>query len=459
MIQWRHLSALTFATALASHAVSAAGDPPAFQLIRSDEDYHYLHNPDAATTWEDPIKYIRLDSSGDSYLSFGGELRERLDSFDAPRFGIGTRSNTYDSQRILLSGDLHLGDRFRLFAEFGKHNAFGKDSPLGPTDQDNADLQVGFIDAIPDPDQHLTLRAGRQELQFNPLQRFVSVREGPNVRQSFDGGRMFWRNGTLKLDVFATRPVRLKEGSFDDEPDPTQRFWGANAETSIGENLIAEAYAFELDRDRVRYGAISGNERRTSLGVRLAGHAASWDYDFESMVQLGSISGRDIRAWADSLDTGYTMAAPRTPRLGLRFDVGSGGSDGRNGTVETFQPLFPKGAYFNETSLTSWSNLVGVRPSVRVQPLPSLSVEASVLLRWRQNPADAVYTQPSTPIAQTLANREREVGQAYALDIGWKVTRNLNLTSELVHQSAGPAITKAGGHGSDFGMLITQFRF
>ena len=445
--------------AIAHPARLPAAEPPPFALIRADEDYRYLRNPDAAKSWEDGIKYVPLDSSGQSFLSLGGEVRERVDVFDAPRFGIGQRSDAYVLQRVLLHGDLHVTDRFRIFAEFGKHDAYDKNRPLGPTDEDGADLQVGFLDVVPDPDEHLTLRAGRQELQFNPLQRFVSVREGPNIRQSFDGGRAFWRDGPLKVDVFATRPVQIKPGAFDDTADHTLRFYGGNLETALDAATIVEGYVFEYDHDRVRYGSNSGNERRTSIGLRLAGRREAWDYDAEGIGQLGSMSGHDIAAWAGSADGGYTLAADWAPRLGLRFDAGSGGSNGRTGMVGTFQPMFPKGAYFNETALTSWSNLIAIRPSLRVQPMPTVSLEASVLLRWRQNPADAVYVQPSTPIAATLGNRAREVGQAYELDATWKATRNLSFEMQFVHQAAGPAITKAGGHDTDFGMLITQLRF
>lgn len=438
---------------------ACAEEAPPFSLIRADEDYRYLRNPGAPRTWEDGFKFIPLDGAGEIFLSFGGEWRERMESYAMPKFGIGTRNDSYVLQRVLLHGDLHLGDRLRAFTGLGKHDVFDKDQPYGPTDRGDADLQVAFVDVIPDPDEHLTVRLGRQELLFNPTQRFVSVREGPNIRQSFDGGRASWKDAGYKIDVFAVRPLVLKPGAFDDAPDHGQRFWGANVETSLAQATVLDVYAFELDRARVRYGAISGTERRSSLGARLAGQRSPWDYDLEALAQFGAVGGREIHAWAGSLDTGYMLLTDWSPRLGLRFDAGSGGSDAGNGTVGTFQPLFPKGAYFNETSLTSWSNLLAMRPSLRVQPLKSLTLEASILMRWRQNPADAVYLQPSTPIASTLNNRAREIGQAYGLDAAWKVDRNFTLAVEVVHQKAGPAITRAGGHDSDLAMLITQFRF
>jgi hypothetical protein len=46
-------------------------------LFRFDEDYSYLADPSLRTDPWDPIKYIPLDASGRTYLSLGGEWRER----------------------------------------------------------------------------------------------------------------------------------------------------------------------------------------------------------------------------------------------------------------------------------------------------------------------------------------------------------------------------------------------
>jgi hypothetical protein len=121
--------------------------------------------------------------------------------------------------------------------------------------------------------------------------------------------------------------------------------------------------------------------------------------------------------------------------------------------------MFPKGTYFNESALTSWANLVMLRASVSVQPSSSTSVSASVAERWRETGSDAVYLQPYTPLAATLGNNERRVGEGYELDATWRANRYLSVSAELLHQTAGPAIRLAGGHAVDFGMLIAQLRF
>jgi Alginate export len=63
-----------------------------------------------------------LDIGPGSYLNFGGELRERMEHFSRPFFGLTPRdTTTYDMHRLLLNGDLHIGDSFRTFIQLGNY--------------------------------------------------------------------------------------------------------------------------------------------------------------------------------------------------------------------------------------------------------------------------------------------------------------------------------------------------
>lgn len=440
------------------HALVRAADaPPPFKLIRSDEAYAYLAEPARRVDFDDALKYIRFGDS--AYLSLGGEVRERYDSFDAPRFGIGASEDHYVLQRLLLHADAHFNDRVRVFAQLGRADAFGKEKPYSVSDADRLDLQNAFVDVVPDPDRHLTLRFGRQEIAFNATQRFVSVREGPNVRQSFDGLRATWAQGAIRLDAFATRPLSYKIGSFDDRSDISQHFYGLHLSYQLAAKQWLEGYAIELDRERVTFAGTTGDERRHSFGARWAGAEGGFDQDVEAVYQAGSFAGHEIRAWALGMIGGFTFDGAWSPRAGLEFDAGSGNRHPGGSRLETFNPMFPKGAYFNESALTSWANLVMLRASFSVQPTASTSVSASVMERWRETGNDAVYLQPYIPIAATLDNHERRVGEGYQLDATWRANRYLSVSAELLHQAAGPAIRLAGGHAVDFGMLIGQLRF
>src|SRR5260370_37410608 len=71
--------------------------PPAYQMLRFDEDYSCLTNQDNRTDLFDPVKYIPLRRDDPLwYLSFCGELRERVEGNYDHTFGIGgARAQTF----------------------------------------------------------------------------------------------------------------------------------------------------------------------------------------------------------------------------------------------------------------------------------------------------------------------------------------------------------------------------
>jgi hypothetical protein len=448
--------AVTLAAAFVACDASQAADAPPFKLIRADESYGYLADKPGAGL--DGLRYIPLGP--DAYLSLGGEARLRVDSLDAPRFGIaGEQADLYGLGRALFSADLHLGSRVRVYGELGLHRDFDKKDPPTAIERDGLDAQVAFVDVTPDADRRWRLRLGRQEVALNPTQRFVSVRESPNIRQSFDGARATRQSAGLRLEAFYLRPVAIQAGAFDDSSNRDQQFYGVYASKALNKAVSLDLYAFELDRDGVRYGAVRGDERRSSYGARLAGKRGAIDYEAEGVLQGGRFAGRDIQAWAGSLGGGYTLVRPWSPRLGLRLDAGSGDKNSGDDKLGAFNPLFPKGAYFNDTGLTSWSNLLAVRPSLGLSPRRDVTLELSYLMRWRQTGADAIYLQPATALAPVGPDRSKAVGEAIQMDAAWQINRNLKVQGQLVHQSAADAVQALGGRSVDFAMLIVQARF
>ena len=92
--------------------------PPPYTLLRYTEIYTYLANPANRQDFFDPVKYIPLNLTDPaSYLSFGGEIRERFEFYANQAFGVaGPHENDYLLQRVTLHADLHVDKRLR-FAE------------------------------------------------------------------------------------------------------------------------------------------------------------------------------------------------------------------------------------------------------------------------------------------------------------------------------------------------------
>lgn len=454
----------TAAALLAASAVFAPGKgfaqnaAPAFKADRTEEDYSYLKDEATQESRLDRIKFVPLAADGEVFVSFGGEIRERAETIDRPVFGIGGKEGDgYVLQRAVVHADLHLGSAVRLFGQLGSEKAFGKQVLASP-DENELDVQQLLVELR--PATQLTVRFGRQEMAFNPSQRFVSFRDATNVRQNFDGARATLTLGRLKMDGFLVRPVALRRGVFDDAGDNQQRFGGLYGSLGLGsrQSATADGYWFHLERQAASFGGVSGEERRDSIGLRSGGSTGAWDWDVEGVVQRGTFGGEQIRAWALSADLGYATSGIWKPRLGFRVDSGSGDRRIGDGRLGTFNPLFPKGPYFNEANLTSFANLVAVRPSVRVQPLRILTFEAAAQWKWKEARGDSVYLGPAAPVAGTRGG-PAEIGQVYSADATMQLGRHWTLRGHYLHHGAGAAIRAAGGQAIDFSMASLQFRF
>jgi hypothetical protein len=80
----------------------------------------------------------------------------------------------------------HLGPHFRAFVELKSGLESSRSGGPRPIDEKKLDFQAAFFEARTSGKNWIAVRVGRQELNYRPG-RPISVRKGPNVRQSFDG--------------------------------------------------------------------------------------------------------------------------------------------------------------------------------------------------------------------------------------------------------------------------------
>lgn len=436
---------------------------PSYKPLRFEEDYRYLADPAAQKDVFDPVKYIPLGSDPDIYLSFGGEVRERYEGFvNNPLFGLnGLDSDQYILHRVLLHTKLQLTERFHAFVQLGHHRVWSKEGAVTGTEEDRSDVQQAFVDTAWSPNikDRLMLRVGRQEMYYGS-QRLVSVREGPNIRAAFDAVRAIYDQDKKNLSVFASRPVEIDRGSFDDDSDDTQKFWGIYGVTPVDGGLNADLYYLGLDREEARFAQGTADEERHSIGTRLWGAVDVVDYNFELVYQFGTFGNGDIQAWTVASDTGYTLKETSwQPRFGLRADVASGDGSRSDNNLNTFNALFPKGSYFTENALIGPANFIDIHPYLTMKPVTQLTVTLGVDFLWRQDTDDAIYRQPNIPIAGTAGNNARYTGtQPYLLST-WQIDPHASLTATYVHFDAGDAIKELGGDDSEYIGGWISYRF
>ncbi len=282
------------------------------------------------------------------------------------------------------------------------------------------------------------LRIGRQQFAFD-LQRFVSVRDGPNVRQSFDAVWGDYEIGRWRFIGYYTQPVETRDGhAFDDRSSRHNRFYGARIERQVlGTNELSAYWSRYTDD-----AADGGPERRDVWDMRFAGKKVAIDWDMEAMFQHGHVGPMKARGWAVAGRLGYTLAETSwKPRLGLQFDAASGDDDPEDRTLGTFNLLFPNGAYLNLAGYSAYANFIHVKPSLTVAPGGGVTLMTALAAEWRATRAGCGLCPAEQSRAGHGRRRSRWIGAYGQLRADWKTpVPGLTAALEGVHFRAGDTI-------------------
>jgi hypothetical protein len=395
-----------------------------------------------ATTASAQVAVRAGDDSSGPAVEAGGQVRQQYEWFANEEWGAEVPDpNGYWLQRYMFHVDARIAKRVRLYGELKSGLEIGRAGGPRPPDEDQLDLHQGFVEVTVGP---VTARVGRQELAYGS-QRLVSVREGPNMRQTFDGGSVIVRYGRWRVDGFAARYVRTEDGVFDDSSASGRVLWGAYAvRSSESKGSGVDIYYLGYRREEATFDQGQGQELRHSWGTRLWKTSSPVDYNLEGVVQTGRFANTDIDAWTIASDTGYRVAVAGKPRFGLRADITSGDRDRDDDRLGTFNPLFPKGAYFGLIASAGPSNHLDLHPQVTVNPWDDLTVTASWLFFWRRQIDDGVYGIPGNLLRSGEGTHSRFVGQSPGVEAEWQVTSRLSVTGNASLFSAGPFIHESG---------------
>jgi hypothetical protein len=442
-------------------------DPP-FHFLRYDDDFRNLAAKPNPTPWE-RIKYIPLGGSafGPAYLSLGGELRERWETYQHINHGLGNVApgGGYLLQRFELTADLHASDFLRFYAKLGDNRIFSRRGANSVTDTDRWELFERFVDITPPSPfgDKPTLRYGRQEVSLG-FQRLVALREGPNVHRDFDGLRINEKIGAASIDFLNLQPTSNSPYAWDDVTNRNQRLSGLYATTPVIGPLKTDLYYLGYENNNIRMRGQAGSEKVGTFGARLFGKAAGFDWNAEASWQTGTFRTAaktyDVRAHLLAIVAGYTFAEmPWTPRLGFSANDASGDNSANKTTIGTFNPMYPRLPYFGETAILAPANVRDIRSIVRVEPVKGVDIYVGYDMLWRASTRDGLYGSGFSTLPGTRAATGSRIGSEISLDVRWQVNPHLQLGGIVAQFQAGPAITTAGGKDMTYGVLFARMKF
>ena len=448
--------------------VGATDARPGRAILPADQDWSFLDN--AERTGSDRLK--RLTVAPGLRFSLAGLTYVEFEGFDDGAWGFQPGWDGYSNNRLNLYGELAFGDRARVFAAL-KHGARpGSDFPVSPAERDAVDLhqafaELSFGDVLGESTNDALVRIGRQELHYGGG-RMISVREGPNVRDDFDGVLARVRTGRRITDAFAFHEVTDEVGSFDNETDEDRAIWGLYTSAPLpgqvaGKDQGLDLYWFANRTPMAAFVSGPRDETRHSVGTRwfsaggVAGPGLSWDAEATAQFGASDAAGQDgdVRAWSLTASAGYGWDAPLAPTLILSGGFTSGDDDPSDGTSETFRAPYPPGRYFGDTTPLGPGNLMGASAALALAPRDGVTVTPGMIGFWRMEEEDGAYS-PGGTVVLDAAGEGRFIGWEANLGIGWDVTPALSLSGEVARFFPNGSYLAANAPGEDITRVKVQ---
>ena len=466
-------AAITVAQAQTDQTASSAVPVRTYTLLGEDEDWSFLKDPSLRQDFWDPLKYIRLGPDG-WYLSIGGGAREVLERVGNDNWGKQPYINTFSLERYVLHTDWHFGKHVRAYVELKSGlESFRKGGPR-TIDEKKLDFEEAFVElSAGEGNRGIDLDVGRLELNYGSG-RLVSVREGPNVRQSFDGARLKTKYDAWRVDLWAVRPDLDRFGFFDNVPDHSTAFWGVYATRPWRHRVSFDTYYLGLNHELptpagsrpYTYDRGTAPETRHTLGARLwrplATNESDWDFDYEGAWQFGSFGADGIRAWTVASETGYSFPNVRLkPRLSVKADISSGDNPSSH-SLGTFNPLFPIGNYFGVLADTGPGpvNFIDVHPRLQTQFPHGVSISTDLVAQWRESLTDGVYAVPGFLLVAADGSRARFVGYRPGIEARWQIDRHAWIQADYGVFFAGEFLKQASpGRNINYMELWFGYKF
>ncbi len=404
------------------------------------------------------LKYIPLSKSGPAFLSIGGESRSLYEYFRNRDFTPETLDNNgWLFQRFMLHTDFRLNN-FRIFLQLNSANHWFTDEPSSPVERDDLDLHQAFVEF---GSNSFKLRLGRQEIGLG-ARRLFAFREGPNARLAYNGVRAFWKTRTIDFTAFYAEPLRNIPGTFDNRTFDQESTWAIhgtiNPETIPGN---FDFYYIGFNSTRRVYNKEVGEETRHSLGFRHFGNTGSFSFNNEFVYQFGDYAGGNISAYTFSFDLNYQLSSSGwRPEVGLKTELISGDKDSTDNRLNTFNALFPRGAYFGLIALIGPANLVDIHPEFSVSPTETLSLTFDWDIFWRYQIEDGVYG-PNASLFREAGNYDGNfLGHQPGIEAAFKLSRYWEMSLEASYFIASDYWEATGEGENVFHTAITTaFKF
>jgi alginate export protein len=387
----------------------------------------------------------RMNDHLPKWLQFGLEERFRVEASN--NTGSVTRVEGYLLNRFRFGTFIQPVSWFRIVGQVQDARPFLQNPPVGPPNENLWDLKLAYAQ-FGDPErQAISVRVGRQELDFNST--ILANSEWRNQGRSYDGVVANVHIDHLRLGIVAASVVNpLDEGvSHHLEGNDIYALY-SGIDRVLPKSAIEPfvlwrvAPSVPVERAPVKTGRLD----EKAYGFRIRGREIShFDYRGELIAERGSAGPNGISAWGTTEGVGYRIVAMRwQPRLFTGFDYASGDTNPRDGIRNTFDTMYPTAHdRFGITDQFGWQNLIAGRAGATVEPHPRWTVTGQYLDFWLASATDAVYNSSGGIIARDPSGRSgTHIGREFDFYTWYEVNRETHIGFGVGHITPGESLAR-----------------
>lgn len=452
-----------------------------FSLMLFNNNFSYLNEPGAKRNKY--YEWFKERHCGPFELSFGGQVRHQFKNEDKRSLFLGAPTNpgadAYQLIRTRAYLDGWYEDRFRAYIEYLDAASPDQTLPELAIDLDRSDLLNVFAEAKLhewDNGSVSSVRLGRQQL-LDGEQRLVSPLFWANAPRTFEGMKLM-SSGGEKWDthLFWVRPVnafyytRFLPYSYDQPAEGTW-FAGVVGNSKGSEKLKLMPYLYGLRIEDALPGPATGMGHRLysgnpdnlvwTAGNRFHGKVDQWLYDVEGALQVGRSDNQDVVAGMMTAGVGYSYPdLPWSPILWGWFDWASGDTDPNDGTINTFNQLYPLAhKYFGFTDLVARQNVYDANFQIMLYPTRKLHFLIWTHFMWLAEPRDGLYNAAGIVSFQDPTGQSgQHIGNEVDLLLRYTFSPGFNFEISYNQFWSGNFIRNQGGQDQAY-LVYTEFNF
>jgi len=398
------------------------------------------------------------------------DIRERYQFYDNYNFNSAVSNNSWEfDSRLYIKAKGDFGNGLSVFLQPQAVAIQNHTVALGTQNFSQADLLQAYLQYdIAD----FGVRLGRQQLVYGD-QRLLGHLGWKDVARTFDGVKLMYKAGAVKLDLFAVHPsdIGLMTPTTAAPQGKSLVTWedrtlvGAYANYAFAPKSGIDTYVINWSHNQ--HAAVGKGRNMNTYGARLYGKANGFDGTAEAVFQSGTWANNvSQQASAYAVKAGYTFDTWNT-RFGVEYDFSPGDATPTTGSHKSFVfPFHTNHAHYGEMDRFSWANMKDLRLSVKTSPAQGLTLMGDVHFLtldkatgdWLNVVGAGNLFAGAPAFTQTKAGTEIDVKLVYKV----AAVKGLKLVGLYGIFNPGAAVSERNGGKADqatFGYLIAQYGF